>query len=313
MQSVGFDPLTVVHYHKSDPGTGWAKDSQTAIGVNQLVPTSGALTPNVVTLDDSGYRMYYTGFAPGVTNRDHQGHILSASSPDGAVWAKDSGIRVDVHPPNASRRTLCPDVVPRPEGGYRMYYEARSSNAPTVILSATSHGGLEWELEDGVRIGDGRWSYGTPRCVYFPTNDGILYRLYFHHYSFPLVAGLDALNHIVSAISYDGLNFEIEPGTRISQETERESMAVYAPEVIRLRNGTFRMYYAAWAEGIDGGIFTAVSNDGLDWTKSHEPLLDLDSRWDVGMVSEPCVIFRFQTAAHASSMRPRMARVTAGS
>ena len=67
-------------------------------------------------------------------------------------------------------------------------------------------------------------------------------------------------------------------------------MACSAPEVIRLGDGTFRMYYAAWSEGIDGGIFTAVSDDGLDWTKSPDPLLDLDIPLDEAMVSEPCVI-----------------------
>ncbi len=285
-----FDPLTAVHYHDTDPGTEWAKDAAAAIGVNALVPTSGALTPNVVALPEGGYRMYYTGFAPGVTSNDHRGHILSASSRDGSVWSDDSGVRVDIHPPIASERTLCPDVVPMPEGGYRMYYEARSPDAPTVILSATSADGLDWELEDGVRYGDGDWSYGTPRCVYFPTDQGLLYRLYFHHYSFPLVSGLDALNHIVSAVSYDGLNFEIEPGVCIPQETGRETMSVYSPDVIRLGDGTYRMYYAAWADGIDGGVFTAVSDDGVEWVKSPEPLLDLDGRWDVGMVSEPCVV-----------------------
>ena len=285
-----FDALTAVHYHETDPGAEWVKDAVVAIGVNPLVPTSGALTPNVVALREGGYRMYYTGFAAGITNDDHLGHILSASSRDGSVWSNDAGVRVGIHSPHASERTLCPDVVPMPEGGCRMYYEARSPNAPTVLLSATSVDGLHWELEEGVRFGDGRWSYGTPRCVYFPTDQGLVYRLYFHHYSFPLVSGLEARNHIVSADSYDGLNFEIEPGERIAQETERESMAVYAPDVVRLGDGTFRMYYAAWAKGIDGGVFTAVSDDGLEWVKSPEPVLDLDGRWDERMVSEPCVI-----------------------
>jgi len=285
-----FHPLTAVHWHEADPGTEWVKDTAVAIGVNPLVPTSGVLTPNVVSLPDGGYRMYYTGFTPGVTRNDHLGHILSASSRDCSVWTNDPGVRVDVHPPHASQRALCPDVVPMPEGGYRMYYEARSADAPTVVLSATSADGLDWDLEDGVRFGDGEWSYGTPRCVYFPSDRGLRYRLYFHHYSFPLVSGLDALNHIVSAVSYDGLDFEIEPGVRIDQETERESMVVYAPDVVRLGDDTFRMYYAAWTDTINGGVFTAVSEDGLAWAKSPEPLIDLGGRWDVGMVSEPCVI-----------------------
>ena len=152
-----FYALTAVHYQETDPGTEWVKDAAVAIEVNPLAPISGALTPNVVALPGGGYRMYYTGFAPGITSDDHRGHILSASS------TNDPGVRVDIHAPDASQRTLCPDVVPIPGGGCRMYYEARSLNAPTVVLSATSVDGLDWELEEGVRFGDGEWSYGTPR------------------------------------------------------------------------------------------------------------------------------------------------------
>ncbi len=318
MTNGGFDPLTSVHFHEADPGTSWTKDAAPAIECNPVVPGNGALTPNVVALPGGGYRMYYTGFAPAMTKADLLGHILSASSPDGSTWTLYEGVRVDVHGPHASQRTLCPDVVPMPSGGYRMYYEARRPNAPTVILSATSADGLDWKLEEGVRIGDGAWSYGSPRCVYFPTDRGLVYRLYFHHYSFPMASGLNAQNHIVSAVSVDGLNFEIERGVRIAQETERETYAVYAPEVIRLGDGSYRMFYAAWAEGIDGGIFTAVSDDGIEWTKTPAPLLDLDAPLDCGMVSEPCVMelpdgrFRMFYEARDGERRARILSATSG-
>ena len=69
----------------------------------------------------------------------------------------------------------------------------------------------------------------------------------------------------------------------------RETFAVYSPEVVRLGDGSYRMYYAAWSEGIDGGIFTATSTDGLTWRKEPQPCLDLGGPLDSGMVSEPCV------------------------
>ena len=90
--------------------------------------------------------------------------------------------------------------------------------------------------------------------------------------------------------SDDGLRFEREAGVRIAQESERETYAVYAPEVVRLGDGTYRMYYAAWTDKISGGVFTAVSHDGLDWVKEHRPCLDLGGPRDASMVSEPCVI-----------------------
>ena len=47
-----------------------------------------------------------------------------------------------------------------------MYFEARSPDQPTVILSAVSDDALAFAVEPGIRVGDGRWSYGTPRCLY---------------------------------------------------------------------------------------------------------------------------------------------------
>ena len=69
----------------------------------------------------------------------------------------------------------------------------------------------------------------------------------------------------------------------------------------------------AWAEGIDGGIFTAVSDDGIEWTKSPEPVLDLDVELDCGMVSEPCVIESAGWAVPECSTRRGTARAEHGS
>ena len=88
--------------------------------------------------------------------------------------------------------------------------------------------------------------------------------------------------------------------------------------MIRLSDGSFRMFYAAWAEGVDGGIFAAVSDDGVEWTKSARPLLDLDGRFDRGMVSEPCVIelpdgrCRMFYEARDAKGRARIVSATAG-
>lgn len=308
MDDVKFNLLSAVHYHQTDPGTVWVKDPKPAIDVNPMARSSGALTPNVIRLPDGGYRMYYLGFAEGFTKEDHSGHIISAYSIDGESWETDTGVRVDVHPPYATQRALCPDVVPKPEGGYRMYYSARVADRKTdgpsspdlppgsfheVILSATSTDTLKWEFEEGVRLRHNAFVIGTPRCVYFPTKNGLLYRLYFHHWPYPLLPIPYKRTTIGTAISSDGLNFELEHGCGdcvIPQETERESDAVSAPDVIRLGDGSYRMYYAGWSSDIEGGIFTAVSKDGVDWTKSPEVLIDLDTPLDSGMISEPCVI-----------------------
>ncbi len=281
-----FNALTAAHFHHSDPGITWDKDPQIAIDLDRPLDSDRILTPNVLRLPTGGYRMYYTGRGPAHSDPNAVGYILSAYSADGQNWSKDEGIRIDLHAPHATSRTLCPDVVPLPHGTWRMYYEARSGDQPTTILSAFSSDGLEWTLEDGIRFGDSAWSYGTPRCLYLADSQC---RLYFHRYTHPLNYEPNAGNHIISALSADGLKFTEEPGVRIAQESERETFAVYAPEVIRLGNGSYRMYYSAWTKEIAGGIFTATSIDGLDWTKKERPCLDLGASFDCNMVSEPCV------------------------
>ena len=85
-----FDGLTALHRQETDPGTAWKRDETVAIGVNPLSPRSGALTPNVITLREGGYRMYYTGFAPGLTPANIGGHVLSAFSHDATVWTTET-------------------------------------------------------------------------------------------------------------------------------------------------------------------------------------------------------------------------------
>jgi hypothetical protein len=299
-----FDPLTAVHYHERDPGTGFSKDSHIAIDLDHPLDSERILTPNVIHVPSGGYRMYYTGLGPARRDPDALGYIVSAFSDDAVTWRKDPGVRVDLFPPYVSARTLCPDVIPLADGRYRMYFEARShapgsagdrsfgpASQPTVIMSAVSSDGLAWVPEDGLRFGDGVWSYGTPRVIYIEQNGLIGYRMYFHRYTHPLTRGLDAGNHIISALSADGLTFEEEPGVRIRQETDRETYSVYAPEVVRLGDGSYRMYYSGWCDSIQGGVFTATSEDGLKWEKRTEPVIELEEgKWDSSMVSEPCVI-----------------------
>jgi len=287
-----FDGLSAVHYHSHDPGSRFDKDPTIAIDLDHPLDSDRILTPNVIHLPTGGYRMYYTGLGPARRDPDALGYILSASSDDAVTWSKDPGVRVDLMAPYASHRTLCPDVILLEDGHFRMYFEARSPDRPTVILSALSPDGLDWTVEEGVRFGDDQWSYGTPRVLYAcAPGQALTHRMYFHRYTYPLRGGLDAGNHIISAVSTDGLHFEEENGVRIRQETDRETFSVYAPEVVRLADGTYRLYYSGWSDTVRGGIFTAVSRDGLHWDKGTDVVIELGQQgWDADMVSEPCVI-----------------------
>ncbi len=291
MTTPDFGLAGTVHHVPNDPGTQWTKDPGIAIDVRDATGDWRMLTPNVISLDN-GFRMYYTESGPGQDYRASRGQIMSAFSEDGDRWEKEPGIRLGPHGPHANLRVVCPDVIPLPGGGYRMYVEGQADGKPSYVVSATSEDGLDFEPEPGVRFGDGKSSYGSPRCLHLPWKaEAPRYRLYFHRYTYPLVPGFASGNCIVSATSRDGLGFAIEPGVRIGQETEIESYSVYAAEALLLDDGSYRMYYAGWSKDpVHGYILGATSADGLEWTKKPQPLVAPGGEWDALKCSEPCVI-----------------------
>ena len=284
-----------VHYQEADPGIGWIKDHDVAIDSDGPLDSVRTLTPNVVRMEN-GYRMYYHGLGPLRPNPESKGYILSAFSRDARKWEKEPGVRMDAGGEGAEHYIWSPDVIPLEDGRFRMYYEGKTEGAggevTSAIVSALSPDGLVWEKEPGVRLGAANGSYGAPRCLYFdpgPGEDGPRYRLY----------ASDFRDHqIVSAVSGDGLHFEMDPGVRIARERELEAYEVYAPEVLHLGTGGYRMYYAGWVSAPEvpagskyhGRIFSASSDDGLHWRKDPGICLDNGGQWDAAKASEPCVI-----------------------
>ena len=160
---VDFDGLKAVHYLSSDPGCNWAKDPEIAVNSDDPDDDSRTITPNVIRLPDGGYRMYYTGLGPNPDLGMMGEAFLSAFSHDGAKWQKEAGARLEVSDVDDSDRILCPEVIPLPDGRYRMYWENKTVAGPSVILSAVSDDGMVWSQEPGVRFGDDRGDYGSPK------------------------------------------------------------------------------------------------------------------------------------------------------
>ena len=296
---VDFDGLKAVHYLDSDPGCSWTKDPEIAVNSDDPDDDSRTITPTVIKVPGGGYRMYYTGLGPNPDIGMMGEAFLSAFSHDGATWQKEKGAHLEVSDVDDSDRILCPEVIPLPDGRYRMYWENKTVAGPTVILSAVSDDGMVWSQEPGVRFGDDQGDYGSPRCIYVESaKDGRWkYRLYFYQYANDPTPGGGG-KCIISAMSDDGLHFEREPGVRIPQTMPGESYQTYAPEVVRLEDGSYRMYYAGWTEDptvkkgspYNGRIFGATSQDGLDWIKDGGICLDIGGQWDPVKASEPCVI-----------------------
>ena len=231
--------------------------------------------------------MYYTQLTPrpghpaGANDYDNcTARILSAVSTDGATWVPEAGVRLSPKDGGAGEfRVVSPEVVPIPGGGgrLRMYFECcpGTQGGGSTIRSAVSDDGLDWHLEPGERL-DSR-SFNSPRLLHL--DDGTC-RLYCS----------DRNGGIASALSDDGgLTFRMEPGKRIERELPYEAATAFAPEVLRIESGGYRMYYAGYSDRSRAYVLTAASEDGLVWIKEPEPVVAPGSPLDRAKCSEMCV------------------------
>ncbi|MBM4002575.1 MAG: hypothetical protein FJ295_04695 [Planctomycetes bacterium] len=297
-----------VHLVATDPGRLWTKDTAVAIEAPPDIdvdprPESrwspdavrtgicGAVSPRVIALPNGGYRMYYSqilprpGFPAGANDYDNATtRILSAFSADGEAWSPEPGVRLSPLLGGAEDfRVVSSEVVPVGDGRrLRMYYEccAGSQQVTNSIRSAISgDGGMEWMPEPDARWEVAGRNISAPRLVFL--NDGRC-RLYC------VARGIG----IVSAVSEDGgLAFRSEPGVRIAQDGEYDSHAAFAPEICRVVDAGYVMYYAGYGRPNRAYILRAVSEDGLTWYKELEPVLAPGpGGWDAAKCSEMCLI-----------------------
>ena len=295
------------HTVASDPGTEWVKNAEVAIDAPpdaEIDPAPearwpsdaarcgvyGAVTPTVVELPDGGYRMYYTqilprpGFPQGANDYDNATtRILSAISEDGVAWTPEAGVRLSARQGGAGEfRVVAPEIVPLQDGSgrLRMYFECCPGSQPVAsgIRSAISEDGLAWTVEPGDRLSGNGGSYNAPRVLFL--DEGTC-RLYCS----------DRAEGIVSAVSDDGgFTFRLESGRRIVRELSYEAQSAFAPEVLLIDGGGFRMYYAGYSKSTRAYILTAVSDDGLRWHKEPEPVIAPGGRYDRAKCSELGVV-----------------------
>ena len=302
-----------VHTPPMDPSVQWTSDS-VAIDAppdNDLDPSPdarwlaeaartglcGAVSPRVVALAEGGYRLYYTqilprtGFPAGANDYDNATtRILSATSIDGATWEPESGVRLSPQQSGAGdSRVVSSEVVPAPDesGKLRMYFECcpGTQSQQNSIRSALSQDGLNWAVERGNRIEVKGSNVSAPRILFL--DDGRC-RLYFHERG----------RGIMSAVSDDGLTFEMEAGVRVTAGGPHDRLTAFAPEILRLPDGNYRMYYAGYRDAKRADILTALSSDGLCWEKVADPVHSPGSKaWDAAKCSEMCVVWNLRNEA----------------
>src|SRR3989344_3503547 len=167
-------------------------------------------------------------------------------------WEKDSGSRIV--------DGSVPFVHGLKDGNVRLYY-CNSKG----ILSAISKDGLAFTKEQGIRISQGT---GFESIVCDPTivdlPDGKM-RMYYKGADSQNPGPGQSIHKIYSAISSDGLTFQKE-GLRIDSETNGDNGWASVPDAMTLPDGRVRIYYVT-ASGMEHGIGSAISADGLDFAK----------------------------------------------
>lgn len=146
-----------------------------------------------------------------------------------------------------------------PNQGYRMYYND-NVDGKLGVASATSADGKTWFRDPGVR------TQRSGSLGHLQLSDGRL-RLY--------IGGLD----IDSAISRDGFTFTAEPALRQALGGDLDSAAAFAPDVVRLPDGRYRMYYTgrAGSDQYPGGvmrILSSISPEGFTFTREPGARID---------------------------------------
>jgi len=169
------------------------------------------------------------------------------------TWTKDVGSRI------ASGNV--PFVLNLPDGRIRLYYCGQGG-----IVSAISSDGLNFTQEGGLRISPGS---GNEMIVCDPTlvtlSDGRV-RMYYKGANSGSGGPGQAIHKIYSATSSDGLTFTKE-GLRLDSETSGDRGWASVPDAILLPDGRVRLFYVSGDPALTGGIASAISSDGLTFTR----------------------------------------------
>ncbi len=262
----------------SSDGLIWTNEPGIRVGIGEYAGW-GVSSPEVVRLPDGTYRMYYTGHQ--TQNVYDNYRILSATSSDGINWTQELGIRINNDGINDSRYAYSPDIIELPDGTYRMYYTGLVWGGIYRILSAVSSDGLNWTKESGVRIPPPNVTSGDTIIL---SGGTYRYRMY---YSAP--GGTSGGAMIISAVSSDGLTWTKENGIRVDNGGIYDFGGAGHPDIVELPDGTYRMYYSGWDE-VGYHILSAVSSDGLTWTKEAGEVITGGGIYDSQYAHSPHIL-----------------------
>jgi len=290
-----------IGYATSRNGLHWKKCSEICLSQNEdwwgfdtahiglgqvLLPSTSDLvkTPNQV------YLMYYMGgnkeettlskYLPNVegTIMGMKMSIGVAISQDGVHWARVEGDDPSgaIITPNDDEELYCawPDVVHYKEK-YLMYYSAMIQGTnQKCIKFATSSDGFRWMKSEGsINPSLVEDEFGCARCHVFMNESKNSNDLEFFMF-YDGISSKDKKHRILLATSKNGLQNWKKRGVVLDISDDKDAWdyaGVSSPHVIRLDDGTLRMYYIG--QRSDGSSAVGVAkwdNDGGDYEFERE-------------------------------------------
>lgn len=196
---------------------------------------SDPVDPAVVRIKDGRIRLYFTSNG----GRGGRPRTFSAVSRNGLRFRIEEGVRFE-----ASRRVLDPSVLSTSSG-----YVLFAGGEPGGNYMAVSDDGLDFEQVEAPRLDGLILSNGLP------ISNG------FRYYAFTQKGPPGTPREIQSLISRDGRRWKVEPGVRLAPDlsSRLETGEVKDPTVVRMPDGSYRMYYVT---GIPGS--SAETQSGAD-------------------------------------------------
>jgi hypothetical protein len=179
-------------------------------------------------------------------------------------------------------RVVLPPGVPEGSTNYRMYYEAVPGPNQSYVGYATSPDGITWTKQGKIDSLDPSLPWETGYYIGETSPNSILiengvWKLWYHGYG---LKGTSYVRRIGYATSFDGINWTKNPNfvLDVGNPGSYDDQFVAEPRVIKLSDGSYRMYYGAKRTAdtqLSGYTWTyATSPDGINWTKTNIRLME---------------------------------------
>ena len=215
----------------------------TVIDMKDVEGVDMVTNPSVFMTKDGKYRMIFEGSK--MTENKNDRKLYSAISTDGLVWTVE-GVRFQDEGDGKPGEifTSVPDIIRLDDERLRMYY----TRGATSAIAISDDDGMTWTKEKNLDL---KRIAVDPDVVRL--DDGT-YKLFFTTFDSEWGKGEQ---YVMSASSTDGINFVIDEGKRIGPGPGYDM--VVDPDIIKLRDGRYRMYYGESNKGMTFRINSAVS------------------------------------------------------